>query len=126
MGKQSIIEIIEGIIGICVWVLYICLYPQMPEGWVYLPISLSGIVAIIMIFKRKDYRIPDGFEKYYRKANLETALLTLFVAVVAFLSQTPFSKEVMDWGLWLVLVMYFFLFCHGVTLCYYVNKKLKK
>lgn len=93
MSKQAVIECIEGLIGILLWVLYIKFFPAIQEGWVYLPLFVSGIIALIMIFKRKNYAVPDGFAPYYRKANIGTIILTLFVCVIAFLSQSSYSGE---------------------------------
>lgn len=126
MNKQAIIECLEGLVGILLWTLYIEFFPVIQEGWVYLPIFLGGIIALIMLFRRKNYTLPDGFAIYYRKANLETTILTLGVCIIAFLSQNSDSKGVLDWGLWLVFIIYFFLFCHGVTLGFYYNQKYKK
>lgn len=126
MNKQAVIECLEGLIGILLWALYVGFFPAIQEGWVYLPIFLGGIIAFVMIFRKKDYTVPDGFAPYYRKANLGTTILTLCVCVIAFLSQNSHSNEVLNWGLWLVFVIYFFLFCHGVALGFYYNQKYKK
>ena len=126
MNKQAFIEMVKGIIGLVVWCLFLYLHPQMPEFWVYIPMFLAGIVYTVMIIKRKDYQMPEGFAPYYRRANIETAILTLFFAAVGFLSQTAFSHEVMTWGLWLAIIMYALLFFHGAALGFYYNQRFKK
>lgn len=114
MKKQAWIEICFGFVGIAVCALYFNFHKTMDPRWVYLPSILLGIAWLVMWFRRKDFKQPEGFDPYWRRTNLFTIIPTLLVAIITFFC----AKEApeIDSGVWVNFVGMTLVAAHGCNL----------
>lgn len=110
MKKIALFEFCVGLIGIILWVLL--LLQSMPYQWLPLPFALSGIIVIALWPKRQEFAVPDGFKSSFKKNNIISLILTIFIVVISLIS-IGFQKFHGHWDVWVYYVVYVLLFAHG-------------
>ncbi|MBO4752378.1 MAG: hypothetical protein J5526_06490 [Bacteroidales bacterium] len=123
MKKQAIIEECFSLAGIAVSALYFAFHQTMDERWVYLPSILLGVAWIVMWFRRKDFKQPEGFEPYWRRTNMASAIGGLILAVIIYFAAKE-APEISS-GVWVNFVAMGFILAHGSSLNYLYHRYLR-
>ncbi|MCR5658043.1 MAG: hypothetical protein K6G25_01810 [Bacteroidales bacterium] len=115
MNKQeSIFQLAIGLIGVA-----FCLFLQ---KWTYLPMVLIGVLAVIMIRRKKPVQFTETERKRFRFVNIISLICWVVFAFLGFLLLR--SKPIGAKGQWFMLSAYLFLAIHGALLLLPLKQQL--
>jgi len=111
--QESIFQLTIGIIGVA-----FCLFLQ---KWAYLPIVLIGVLAVVMIRRKKPVQFTEAERKRFRLVNIISLICWVVFALLGFLllRDKPVGAE----GQWFALSAYLFIAVHGALLLFPSKKQ---
>ncbi len=110
MKKQGIIELIIGIVGLAILLVF-------QNIWSYIPLVFVGVLGVVTI-RKSNLKMTDNEKKCSKKRNILSAI---FLPIFAFICYFSANDMIKDNFLWILLSVYLFLTAHGILFIAPIN-----